>query len=405
MTDGARLVVAGGIRAVATGMMGIVLGLYLAKAGLAAEHVGLVVSAGLAGQAVATVAVTLAGDRLGRRRALLAVSGLTAAGSVLAAATSSAPWLAAAAAIGMLNGMGRDRGAALVLEQAALPATTSDAGRTRAFARYHLVQDAGAGVGALMAGLPVVLVAAGIEELAAWRGVLLLHATLALAMGAVYAGLSRDVEVEAPRLVLSPGSRSVLARVSALFLVDALAGGFLTASLIAYFFFERFGVGAATIGLLFALARVANAVSHLGAAWLARRIGLVNTMVFTHIPSSVLLLTVAIAPSFPVAAALFLLREGLVEMDVPTRSSYVMAMIRPEERTLAAGVTSLVRVAGWAIAPAFAGVLIGAGSLAAPLVIAAGMKIAYDLLLWWSFRHLPPPEERTLEFGGGPTRP
>lgn len=186
----------------------------------------------------------------------------------------------------------------------------------------------------------------------------------------------------------------MLTRISALFLVDAVAGGFLTAAVVSFFFFERFGAGVGTIGVLFALARVANALSHLGAAWLARRIGLVNTMVFTHIPSSLLLVTVAFAPSFPVAAALFLLREGLVEMDVPTRTSYVMGVVRPEERTLAAGVTGLVRVAGWAVAPAFAGLLMGRVSLAVPLVLAAAMKVAYDLALWAAFRGLPPPEER-----------
>lgn len=394
LSDRVRLVTAGGLRAVATGMLGIVLGLYLAEAGLSPEYIGLVVSAGLVGQAAATGVVTFWGDRIGRRRALLGVAALTLVGSLVAASTVNPAWLGVAAGLGMLNGMGRDRGAALVLEQAALPATTSDAGRTRAFAVYHLVQDAGAGVGALLAALPAGLVALGVATLPAWRGAILLHGALALAMGAAYAGLSARVEIAAPRLSLAPKSRGVLARISALFLLDALAGGFLTASLVSYFFFERFGVGAATIGVLFAAARVANALSHLGAAWLARRIGLVNTMVFTHIPSSLLLVTVAFAPNFPVAAALFLLREGLVEMDVPTRSSYVMAMVRPEERTFAAGVTSLVRVAGWAVAPAFAGLLMGRVSLAVPLVLAAVMKIAYDLALWAAFRRLPPPEER-----------
>jgi predicted MFS family arabinose efflux permease len=136
-----------------------------------------------------------------------------------------------------------------------------------------------------------------------------------------------------------------------------------------------------------------NAGSHLGAAWLARRIGLVNTMVFTHMPSSVLLATVAIAPTFASAAVLFLLREGLVEMDVPTRQSYVLAVVEPEERTFVAGVTNLVRLAAWAIAPAFAGTMLAKGSIYLPLLIGAGMKIAYDVLLWLAFRRIRPPEE------------
>jgi predicted MFS family arabinose efflux permease len=168
----------------------------------------------------------------------------------------------------------------------------------------------------------------------------------------------------------------------------------LTTALLAVFFYEQFGVSEAAIGFLFFGARVLNAVSHLGAAWLAARIGLVNTMVFTHIPSSLLLMTVPFAPSFPVAAVLFLLREGLVEMDVPTRQSYVMAVVRPDERTFASGVTHLVRLVGWAAAPAFAGLLMRGLSVGAPLFVGAAMKIAYDVLLYAAFRKTRPPEER-----------
>jgi MFS family permease len=175
--------------------------------------------------------------------------------------------------------------------------------------------------------------------------------------------------------------------------VDALAGGFLVTSLLSYFFYRRFGVTEGTVAVLFFLARVLNALSHLGAAWLSRRIGLVNTMVFTHIPSSLFLVTVAFAPNFPVAALLFLLREGLVEMDVPTRQSYVMAVVRPEERTFASGVTHLVRVGAWAVAPSLAGIFMQSLSLGIPLMIGAGMKIAYDLLLYVAFRRVKPPEE------------
>ncbi len=185
-------------------------------------------------------------------------------------------------------------------------------------------------------------------------------------------------------------------RISGLFLLDSLGGGFLLTSLLAWFFHERFGVGAGELGLLFAGARVLNALSHLGAAWLARRIGLLNTMVFTHIPSSLLLLAVPWMPSFPVAAAVFLLREGLVEMDVPTRQSYVMAIVAPHERTWAAGMTGLVRLAGWATAPLVAGFGMQRVDLALPLVAGALLKLAYDLLLWRAFRHLRPPEERAV---------
>jgi predicted MFS family arabinose efflux permease len=185
----------------------------------------------------------------------------------------------------------------------------------------------------------------------------------------------------------------VLWRISALFAIDSVAGGFVGTALLSYFFYERFEVSESVIAVLFFCARGMNAVSHLGAAWLAKRIGLVNTMVFTHIPSSLLLVTVAFAPNFWVAAVLFLLREGLVEMDVPTRQSYVMAVVRPEERTFASGATHLVRLGGWAVAPSFAGFLMQYLSLGTPLIIGAAMKFSYDILLYYAFRGIKPPEE------------
>jgi predicted MFS family arabinose efflux permease len=218
---------------------------------------------------------------------------------------------------------------------------------------------------------------------------------LLLVTALLYPGLSPAAERAAPPRASPPSeqTRSALWRLSALFGLDSLAGGFLTTALLSFFFFERFGVSEGTIGLLFFGARVANTASHFGAAWIAARIGLVRTMVYTHLPSSLLLLTVPFAPTFPVAAALFLLREGLVEMDVPTRQSYVMAIVRPEDRTFASGVTNLVRLGGWAVAPAFAGALMQGASLGAPIFVGAGMKILYDVLLFVAFKERPPPEE------------
>jgi sugar phosphate permease len=224
----------------------------------------------------------------------------------------------------------------------------------------------------------------------------LIYAALTALPLIAYARLSPAIETRRVQLAtrVTPATRSTLAKICGLFAIDAVAGGFLTTALLSFFFYERFGVDLAAIGVLFFIARVANAFSHLGAAWLAKRIGLVNTMVFTHIPSSILLLTVPFMPNFTTAAILFLLRESLVEMDVPTRQSYVMAVVRPEERTFASGVTHLVRLAGWAFAPAFAGMLMSGASLAVPLYIGAGMKIFYDLALWRAFRGVAPPEER-----------
>jgi MFS family permease len=384
------------LRAVATSLVGVLLGVYLARRGISGAGFGTIVASGLIGAAIAAVIATFAADRIGRRRFLLALTALSIAGTVAFAFGSSPLALAAAAFVGMLNGMGKDRGAALILEQAALPATTSAADRTRVIAWYTMLQDLGHALGALLAGLPA-LVRSTPGELGAdpHRTLLFLCAALGLISASLYLRLGPGVEPasKSATVGVSAASRAIVLKISALFAIDSLAGGFLTTALLSYFFFERFGVDEAAIGALFFGARLLNAVSHLGAAWLARRIGLVNTMVFTHIPSSVLLASVAFAPSFWVAAVLFLLREGLVEMDVPTRQSYVLAVVQPEERTFASGVTNLVRLAAWAVAPLFAGALMKDGSMHLPLVIGAAMKIAYDLLLWRAFRGLRPPEE------------
>ena len=401
MTDRSLLYATAFVRALATAMAGVMVGLYLATRGLDPAWIGAVVSAGLAGAACAALAVTLIGERLKRRRTLLALTALSVIGGVVFVVLRTPMAIALAAFVGMLNGMGRDRGAAAVVEQAILPTTVSDVRRTRTFAVYSVWQDAGHALGALLAGLPALLAVAGADR----RGGRV-HARHGHAGAAAGACASRSTcacrrrsrpthrnttwrarRASRPRAAVCCGASA------ALFALDSIAGGFLTTALMAYFFFERFGVGPVAIGALFFAARVANAVSHLAAAWLARRIGLLNTIVFTHLPSSLLLMTLPWAPNFTVAALLFLLREGLVEMDVPTRQSYVMAVVRPEERLTASGITSLVRLGGWAVAPAVAGALMQSRSLALPLFVGAAIKIAYDVMLYFAFRARKPPEE------------
>ena len=371
------------LRATATGLLGVGLGLRLAALGLEPRAIGAVVAAGLAGSALAALFATYRADRRGRRRTLIEVALLSAVGAVAFAFVSNPFVLGLSACLGMLNGMGRDRGAALIVEQAILPGLVGDRGRTRALAIYNVVQDAGHAGGSLLAG--------ALGPASFWVYGLLLAATAVLS-----ARLGEGVERPGAGLAVSvsPASRRVLSRISLLFAVDGIAGGFLTTALLSWWFFQRFGASPGEVAALFFGARVLNAASHLGAAWLASRIGLLNTMVFTHVPSSLLLATAALAPSFPIAAALFLLREGLVEMDVPTRQSYVLALVRPEERTAASGVTNLVRLAAWAVAPTIAGVLAQSVSLASPLLAGAGIKLAYDALLYAGFRRVRPPEER-----------
>jgi MFS family permease len=384
------------LRSLGTSLTGVLLGIYLAKLNFGAAQIGLVVGVGLAGAAVAALLVTLAGDRIGRRKALAGIAIAGAVGTVVVSATSQLAILAAAAFAGMLNGMGRDRGASLVLDQAMLPETTDDEHRTLSFAWYSVFQDVGHSLGALLAAVPVAVQWAWqVDELTSIRLVVAGNAILLLVTAFLYGHLSPAVEQRKQRTDTSALKQTPpwLWQISALFGLDSLAGGFVTTSLLSFFFFERFAATEVGIGLLFFGARVANAGSHLGAAWLAKRIGLVNTMVFTHIPSSLLLVTVAFAPNFPTAAVLFLVREGLAEMDVPTRQSYVMAIVKPEQRTFASGVTNLVRLSGWAVAPTLAGYLMQGTSLAAPLFVGAGMKVSYDLLLFVAFHNRRPPEE------------
>jgi predicted MFS family arabinose efflux permease len=225
------------------------------------------------------------------------------------------------------------------------------------------------------------------------------YSGLCLLVGALYLRLSPAVEVAnlstvAPlKPTIAPESKRIVAKLTALFSLDAFGGGFLTDALVAYWFFRRFGVAEHDLGLVFFAVHILNACSHVGAAWLARRIGLVNTMVLTHLPSSLFLMAVPFAPSFKWAVLLFLCREALVEMDVPTRQSYVAALVKPSERTFASGITNLARNLFWAIGSGAAGVMMQVLTFSAPLLVGAGAKVTYDLLLYSSFRRLKPPEE------------
>jgi len=384
------------LRALAIGLMAVLIGLYAARMGLGAAQIGVILSAALWGAALAALVTLLIGGRVAERVLLVSLCALPAMGAAVFLLADEFTLLVAAAFIGMFNVHGRDRGAIPIVEQAIFPATTDDAGRTRVFAWYNVLLDAGYAAGGLLAALPALLeTASGLSTVEAMRASLALFCVLYFAAAVLYARLPRRVEGHAPvRLAeLSPRSRPIVIKISALFLIDAFGGGFIGSALLAYFFAERFGVPAAQVALLFAVGRVLSAFSHLAAAWLARRIGLINTMVFTHIPTSLLLFTIVATDDFAWAAFFFLLREALNEMDVPTRQSYVMAVVAPRERLAASGITNLVRSAGWAAAPVLAGIMMQAGGLGLPLVAAGITKITYDLLLWREFRRVKPPEE------------
>ena len=382
------------LRALAVGLMAVLIALYAARLGLDAAQVGIVLSSALWGAALAALLTMVAGPRIPERALLAGLCALPFIGCALFLAVDTFPLLAAAAFVGMFNVNGRDRGAIPIVEQALLPATTGDEGRTKVFAWYNVLLDAGYAIGGLLAALPALLERAmGISTLQAMRASLTLFCAAYAACALLYLRLPARVSAPVGLHQLSPASRPIVAKISALFLIDAFGGGFVGSALLAYFFAERFGVGAATLAVLFMAGRILSAFSHLAAAWLAKRIGLVNTMLYTHIPSSLLLFTIVASGDFTVAAVFFLIREGLNEMDVPTRQSYVMAVVRPEERLAAAGITALVRSVGWALAPMLAGIAIQSGGLGVPLVIAAITKLSYDVLLWREFRKVRAPEE------------
>jgi len=397
-TSDRRLIFASAVlRSAAVGLSGVILALHIARLGFNPQTIGATISLGLAGCAAGTWLVAYFADHKGRRASLAAVSLLMAAGGLAVAFLTQPGILMAGAFFGMVNGMGRDRGAGLTLDQAMLSQTANSEGRTTTFAWYNLIVDAGHAVGALLALLPAFIEkTTGSNELQSYRWTWIVYSVLCLAAAAMAAVLSKQVETRnaAPKQKFSQKTRTVVAKFAALSGLDSLGGGFLTTALISYWFFQRFGADESFLGPLFFAVRVLNGLSHLGAAFLARRIGLVNTMVFTHLPSSLLLMAVPFAPSLTVAVLLFLVREGLVEMDVPTRQSYLLAVVAEEERTKAAGITNLVRGAAWAVAPVVAGTLMKTLSLSAPLFIGSGLKIAYDLLLYRAFRKLKPPEER-----------
>ena len=384
-----------------TGVLGVIFAVYLSRNGLSATWIGAVIAAGLAGSAVATAWISYRVDVLGKRRSLVLLAMFTAFGGVALALVHSPVILLITSFLCMLNGMGTDRSASFAIEQAAIPNLVSDKRRTWVLSWYNVVLDAAGALGALSGALPIVIQRAwDLDFESAYQFVFAGYSLANLGAAGLYLFLTEEIELgkripSAATAAVTPHTRSIVRRISALFALDAGGGGFLADALLAYWFFERFGMNEQSLGMLFFAVRVLNAVSHLGAAWLAGKIGLVKTMVFTHLPSSLFLLFVPFAPSFRIAAALLLAREALVEMDVPTRQSYVAAIVQPHERVYASGITSLTRTASWAVTSSAAGALMQYVAFSAPLVLGGGMKVIYDVLLFRNFRHLKPPEERT----------
>lgn len=408
--DGRLLFLTRVLRMFGYGFLAVVLVLYLAALGLDGVTIGAVLTLTLIGDTVVSLWLTTSADRIGRRRVLVAGALLMAVAGLVFAATSWVPLLIVAATIGVVSPTGNEVGPFLAVEQAALSQAIPDARRTPTFAWYNLAGYVATALGALAAGfLSQTLLAAGLPDADAYRAIVIGYAVVGLAMAAVFGLIGPAVEVpSAPpgpagpagnaigrRLGLGERSRGVVTRLSALFALDAFGGGFIPQSLMAYWFHLRFGVEPGILGAIFFGANLLAAVSSLSASRIAARFGLVNTMVFTHLPSNVLLILVPLMPTLPLAVAALLLRFSLSQMDVPTRQSYVMAVVEPGERSAAAGVTGIARTTGAALSPILSAPLVASAQFAAlPFVLAGGLKIAYDLLLYRAFRSGGAPDER-----------
>ena len=377
------------------GFVAVLLPVYLTASGLGAFEVGLVATVALFGSAAATLVVGFLGARIDQRTLLIAASGLMVASGLAFAVSSTYALILLISAIGTINPSAGSVSIFVPLEHAVLSRSVADSERTRMFARYSLIGALAAATGSLAAASPDFLASLGVSHVAALKAMFVLYAALGLAGGFVYARIPADPTPAAEKPVTPLGpSRAMVYKLASLFCIDSFAGGFAVQSLVALWLFTRHGLSLSAAGVFFFWSGVLAAFSFPVAAWLSRRIGLVNTMVFTHIPSSLCLIAAAVVPSLEAALALLLIRAALSQMDVPTRSSYVMAVVTPPERAAAASVTSVPRSLAAAASPAMAGALFAAGLYAWPLVICGVLKIVYDFALLWMFRHLKPPEER-----------
>jgi MFS family permease len=382
------------LRGFGDGFAIIILPVYLSALGFTPQWIGIVASASLLGTAALTLIVGFIAPRFELRNLFLAGAGLIVlTGLIFPAAETITPILLVAF-VGSINPSGGDLGMLVPLEHALLTKETSDRDRTGVFVRYSLIGSLTAAMGSLAAALPEILVSHGWSKLGSIKLMFYGYAALGLLAVLLYRRLPRDHTHAAnvPKAALGP-SRNIVYKLAALFSLDAFAGGFVVQSLLALWLFQSFNLSLEAASVYFFCSSLLGAMSFPVAAWLARRIGLVNTMVFTHIPSSICLIAAAYSSSLTVVLSLLLVRSALSQMDVPTRSSYVMAVVTPAERTAAASVTAVPRSLASSISPAVAGFMLAGPFSGLPLVVCGGLKIAYDLALLSMFRHTKPPEE------------
>lgn len=391
-----HIYLARGLRDFCDGFVAILLPVYLTAMGLGPFEIGVVATLALFGSALMTLAFGALGAHVDHRKLLIAASAMMAASGLAFAFSATTAALLLIAFVGTVNPSAGSSSIFSSLEQAVLSRSVADQARTRIFARYSLIGAFAAAIGALASGIPELLKTTGMSQTTALQGMFVLYALLGLAGGLMYARMPAQTTPiqEKPASALGP-SKAIVFKMAALFSIDSFGSGFAVQSLVALWLFTKFNLSLAEAGLFFFWTSVASAFSFPVAAWLAARIGLVNTMVFTHIPSSLCLIGAALAPRLDVALGLLLARAALSQMDVPTRASYVMAVVTPPERAAAASITAVSKSLAASISPVMGGALFAAGYQAWPLVICGAVKIIYDLSLLWTFRHVRPPEERS----------
>ena len=391
--DGKLVLVEKCVRTIPYGFLAVLYGVYLAQLGFGGFLIGVTVSLMVLSSASYTFVMSFFADRVGRKKILIFFALMDfVAGSLLY--LSSAWWAPVLAGIvgNMSVGVG-EVGPFLSVEQAILPQTCNSKNRTLAFSIYNLIGYAASSLGALMAGIPEFL-GGGIG---AYRPLFAGYLASGIAGSLLYARLSKKIEVqtrpEQRRQVLSQKAKPVVEKLSALFAIDAFGGGFIVQVIIAYYFSIRFGLDLTTLGAIFSVTQIITALSFLASPRLAKRIGLLRTMVFSHIPSNIFLTAISFAPSAPLAVGLLFCRHSLSQMDVPARQSYVMAVVDESDRTAAAGFTNVTRTVSQSISPSIAGYALANIWIGTPFFAAGTLKIAYDILIYHSFRKVRPPEE------------
>jgi len=398
-SDGWLLFATRSIRLFAYGGLSVVLVLYLVSLGLTESNVGLLLTSTLLGDTLISVYLTTQADRIGRRRMLIVGAVLMVAAGLVFGFTTRLWVLVVAGTIGVISPSGQEVGPFLSIEQAALSQVVADRNRTDVFAWYTLAGSLATALGALAAGIATHALQTSWAPVDSYRAIVVAYAAIGIALAVMFTRLTPASEARATHISLIGvhRSRGVVLKLSALFALDSFGGGFVVQSLAAYWFYLRFGVDPQTLGALFFGANVLAGISALLASRIANRIGLINTMVLTHLPSNVLLILIPLMPTLPLAALMLLVRFSISQMDVPTRQSYVMAVVDPDERSAASGITGVARTTGAALSPLFAGLLFAQPSLiSAPFFIAGSLKIAYDLLLFRAFRAVKSREVATI---------